>query len=283
MNITFNPTSVSANFRAAQYGDGCFTTMLFEENQIRLWPLHLNRLAEACEKLHLTGFDPVLLQTQIDSWLEEPQHRDVKKVLKILISAPVGGRGYCRADQNCLDVVVTSHPFPEHYLNWQKNGISVHLSTIQLSQNPQLAGIKHLNRLEQVLVKSDPAQIGGEVHDVLVCDTDGMVVEASAANVFWRIASQWFTPDLQMSGVSGMQRKHIMNCMAHNGINVAEVRSKPAILAAADEMFLCNCIMGLVPVKKLTLNREFNNIQSNSFTIHSDYFLQLRAALENAR
>lgn len=282
MKIIFNPTSIPASFRAAQYGDGCFTTMLLEHNQIKLWHLHLSRLAESCEKLSLAGFDPVLLRTHIESWLDEPHNNIEKAVLKILISAPAGGRGYSRSDTNSLDVVVTTHAYPEHYLHWQQHGIAVNFSDIRLGQSPQLAGLKHLNRLEQVLVKSESTKDDRNISDALVCDTDGMIVEASASNVFWRVANQWFTPDLHASGVAGVQRKHIMERMKQSGRPVIEVRCKPEILASVDELFLCNCVMGLIPVNKLVLSWSSRNERVKSFAIHSRYFQQLNALLENA-
>ena len=297
MDIIFNPQFISANSRAAQYGDGCFTTMLFDGRVIQLWSLHIERLVRSCQTLGLTGFDPALLQMRLDQWLAEtsadgvPSLREIgqKAVIKIVVSALPGGRGYCRAEQQGVNVVVTRHAFPAHYVTWQQTGISLGLSSVELGMQAQLAGLKHLNRLEQVIIKSEASSV---FDDVLVCDTDGMVVEASAANVFWRVAKQWYTPDLNHSGVAGVQRQHILNCMTKVGSSVLEVRVKPENLLYADEMFICNGLMGAVPVKQLTTSAQgaFSSCDSANantkcntthFPIRSEHFLQLITVMEN--
>lgn len=293
MKIIFNPQSISANSRAAQYGDGCFTTMLFDGRVIQLWSLHIDRLVRSCHTLGLTGFDPISLQKRMNEWLTEtttngaPPLREVghKAVIKITISALPGGRGYRRSEQEGVDVVVTSHDFPAHYTAWQQTGITLGLSSVKLGMQPQLTGLKHLNRLEQVIVKSKACSA---FDDVLVCDTDGMVVEASAANVFWRVAKQWYTPDLSHSGVAGVQRQHILNNMTKAGSSALEVRVKPENLLHADEIFICNGIMDVVPVRQLTTSVQGilssgdpANINTKHFPIRSEYFLQLITAMEN--
>src|SRR5690606_31715668 len=116
---------------------------------------------------------------------------------------------------------------------------------------PQLAGIKHLNRLEQVLVKQQ--QNSEVVDDLLVCDADGVMIETGAANLFWQQQGIWFTPELGQSGVTGVMRNLILEQMQQKGIAVQTVRVHYQQLVQAVEIYICNSLMKIVPV--ISFNR----------------------------
>lgn len=288
MNISFNPTTLSAGSRAAQYGDGCFTTLLLDHGNMALWPLHLARLKSACQRLRLYGFNGQQLQQETHTWLAKQKAQGSvvaanKGVMKIVVAAPPGGRGYRRNDDNELDVVITTHPYPEHYQIWQQSGITLGVSAQMLGHNASLAGLKHLNRLEQVLMKSTA---NSNLDDELICDAQGMVVEASAANVFWRVSKQWYTPDLSECGVAGVQRQSILMSMSERGMGVQEVRSHISQLVQADEMFVCNSVMEWAPVKQLHIVNPHTPTSQKiikDFEICSAYLQRALGCLERAK
>ncbi len=110
-----------------------------------------------------------------------------------------------------------------------------------------LAGIKHLNRLEQVLIRTHLEQT--EAGEALVLDSEGYITECCAANLLWRKGSDVFTPSLEQAGVNGIMRQFCMHQLARAGFRVVEVNAKEEALLAADEVVICNALMPVVPVR----------------------------------
>jgi 4-amino-4-deoxychorismate lyase len=119
----------------------------------------------------------------------------------------------------------------------------------RLARNPRLAGIKHLNRLEQVLAQSElPTGTGAEG---IVCDTSGYVIETCRANLFACFGAELVTPDLKQAGVAGVMRAEVMARAADAGIAVREAVFTPRELLAADEVFVTNAVIGVRPIRAL--------------------------------
>jgi len=169
-------------------------------------------------------------------------------VLKVIISRGSGGRGYSAA--NCLHPVriLSVSGYPAHYDGWRREGITLELSPVRLGRNPHLAGVKHLNRLEQVLIRTHLEQTDAD--EALVLDSEGFVTECCAANLFWRNGKDVFTPRLDQAGVNGLMRQFCLQQLAHSGYRVVEVHAREAVLAEADEMVVCNALMPVVPVRQ---------------------------------
>ncbi|MCY7294060.1 aminodeoxychorismate lyase [Alteromonas sp. a30] len=269
MYIRYQPTTIDYANRAVSYGDGCFTTAVWQDNTLQLKKEHLARLQQGCDQLHIVGFAPTTLESYLDEHVIPQLTHDC--VIKILVSIAAGGRGYQRPESPNIDVYITQHPMPKHYQMWQQQGVKLGVSSMPLAKQPKLAGIKHLNRLEQVLVKN---QCLGNVDDLIVLDSDGMMVEVSSANIFWRFGQQWYTPELYYCGVAGVVRGKILETQQRT-LPVSVVRAKPSVLLRADEVFICNSVMGLVPVNKICLNEQ----QSIDFDMVSSYFQQLNDCL----
>ena len=179
-----------------------------------------------------------------------------------------GGRLYSRRGCGEPTRIVSLAPWPQHYSDLQQRGVSLRLSPVRLARNPQFAGIKHLNRLEQVMIRAHLDQTDAD--EALVLDTEGWVVECCAANLFWRQGSQIFTPDLSASGVDGIMRRSLMAQLAAAGQACQVIKSEPAQLLAADEVVICNALMPVLPVRQ---------IEAVEFTERS-LFNQLRASCE---
>ena len=254
MKIHYQVDSYPSDSRAAAYGDGCFTTMLVQNGVVQLLDRHIKRLKKDLSRLELEGFNEASLLEAIHTALGSEQNAE-SFILKVLVSAGSGGRGYARNQNSELQVFISRHPYPSHYTQWQHAGITLGLSKIQIAKQAVLAGVKHLNRLEQVLIKQDlEHSISSSQQDVIVTDTDGMMVETSIANLFWRMGSQWFTPDLAYSGVSGVMCEWVLSQFKSTNTSVTVVRAKPDLLRQCDSVFICNGVMGMVPVNKLEWN-----------------------------
>ncbi len=238
-------THLPAADRAFQYGDGVFTTIRVKEGMPEFWPLHKQRLQQGLERLGM-----VFSQwQQVSQSVHDLASTHVGAVVKVLISRGEGGRGYLPPQQMQANWIVSQHPLPEHYADWRLQGISLGQSEIQLARQPLLAGIKHLNRLEQVLIRQHVHQQGWD--DALVCDTDNMLVETSVANLFWQLGHCWYTPDLQFAGVEGVIRRLLIDHLQHKGHQVHQVRATSQVLMQASSVLICNSLMGIVPVRQI--------------------------------
>lgn len=241
--------------RAMQYGDGCFTTILVEQGKPRLWPLHLQRLEKNLAAFGITAPDWQQLATEVHQMAS--QYPD-KGGVKVLISRGSGGRGYSPAGCAATRVVVSDFAWPAHYQQWQQQGIKLGVCRQRLAISPMLAGFKHLNRLEQVLLKQEAEQNGWL--DAVALDVNGDVVEATASNIFWRKGNTLYTPQLDMAGVHGVMRAHLIELIADSEYGLEFVKKPLDVLLCADEVFITNALMAMVPVT------EINGIR---FTAHS--------------
>jgi 4-amino-4-deoxychorismate lyase len=183
------------------------------------------------------------VQSLADTLADKPD-----AVIKIILTRGSGGRGYSSKGCTLPLRILSSHDFPEFYKQWQDDGIKVILCRQQLAINPQLAGLKTLNRLEQVLIKHELEQ--QQAVEGIVCDTKGLVTEACTANVFIYLDNRWLTPKLDGCGVAGVKRRQVMESAAQAGITICEAEITVDELLNAQAVCLTNALIGIVPVKQ---------------------------------
>lgn len=231
--------SVSALDRGLSYGDGLFETIRFEDGKAPLWNRHMHRLALGCERLRLPMPDVVLL------W-HEAQHVGAtlsRCVLRITLTRGVGERGYALPAVIESTRIVAAFPLPVLSASLYADGLRLHRCQTTLADQPLLAGIKHLNRLEQVLARAewnDPA-----IGEGLMSDRHGNVISATAANFFAVIDGILMTPSLDRCGVAGVARAAMLDTFPH-----CQVKDLPFGEALrASELFLSSSVRGILPVQ----------------------------------
>ncbi len=234
--------SVPVSDRALQFGDGCFTTARVSEGKVVRLEDHLQRLREACVRLAIPFTDWAVITDEMR--LLSTGH--TSGVLKVLISRGSGGRGYASADCVQPRRILSVSDYPGHYSRWREQGVRLATAPLRLGLNPLLAGIKHLNRLEQVLIRQFIDDAG--VDEALVLDYHGRIVECCTANIFWRCKDELFTPRLDEAGVDGTMRRYLIRLLTAQGYAVQQVAADVSVLQAADEVFICNSLMPVVPV-----------------------------------
>jgi 4-amino-4-deoxychorismate lyase len=227
--------------RGWQLGDGHFTTLHAQTGRLRHWRYHQARLQEACRRLHMVEPDWSWLREQAEAVLDGSD-----QVLRISLLRGAGARGYGIDGCGEPTLVLNSSPFPGHYYGWREQGLAIGLCDGRLGSSPLLAGLKTLNRLEQVLLKAELERRGWP--EGVVLDAGGRVREAVTANLFWRLGARIFTPDLSSGGVCGTLRAW---CREHLGARLTLVDEELPSLLAADEIWLTNALMGVVPVTAL--------------------------------
>jgi len=228
--------------RGLLYGDGVFETLAVIEGNPCHWSRHMNRLQSGCERL---GIEPVAI-----SRLEDECRRLVEKteraVLKVIITRGSGGRGY-RVDRESTPTrIVQVHDWPDFSPDCAAGGVAVKVCETRVGQNPALAGIKHLNRLEQVLARQEWDD--QRIMEGLLLDSDDHVVEGTMSNIFTVKDAVLKTPDLHLCGVAGITRAIILELAAQQSIETQTGELELNELLQADELFLCNSLIGIWPV-----------------------------------
>lgn len=232
---------IPADDRGLQYGDGLFETALLVHGRVRFIDDHCQRLFDGCERLGITPPDRSTLLGEI---AQVTANAD-RGVLKIIVTRGSGGRGYRPAGALSSNRVVALHPFSPA----PQGALRLRWCDIRLGRNARLAGIKHLNRLEQVLAQGEWRD--GEVDEGLMLDTEGEVVCATSANVFAVREGALVTPDLRFSGVRGVMRAQVMKAATTLKLAVSEEPLWPHDLETASEVFITNAVRGIRSVASL--------------------------------
>ncbi len=251
--------TVSIGDRSFQYGDGCFTTILTRNGKVQHWQLHIERL-EAC----LNVLDiPLPDWQQIEEWIDLALLSDTKAGLKIHITRGVGGRGYSPSQVTKPNVTISHFSFPAHYAQWQANGLQLGLCSKRMGLNPMLAGHKHNNRLEQVLLKGEMDRAG--YSDGLCLDIHGHIVETTSANIFWVKGGTLYTPSLVNAGVAGVARKIILQQSTQLGMKVVMGDFELDHLDNAEEVFISNALLEVAPITQIGQHQYSIGTQTRRF------------------
>lgn len=233
--------------RGFAYGDGVFETCRLRFGAAPLWPYHIARLRLACERLRI-AFDEQQLSAYLQPLLALAEVRNLADgVLKIVVTrgVPEGqARGYAIPAQSATTYCISIFQAKPLASSAIGEGARLRVCQLRLANSPALAGLKHLNRLEQVLARSE---WGGEFDEGLLLNEHDELVEATAANIFWYRDGQWYTPDLTRAGVAGVMRAYLLQTLA----NVQQVSVPFEELAQAEEVFICNAMIGIWPVSEL--------------------------------
>ena len=231
--------------RGLQYGDGLFETIAVVDGKPCLWDRHLARLREGCALLSI----PPPPEDQLAAEALGLTRGVDRAVLKLILTRGEGGRGYRPPDPPLPRRILRRTPWPAYPDAWRSTGVRVRYCRTRLGHQPLLAGLKHLNRLEQVLARgewNDP-----DIAEGLMLDLDGRVVEGTQTNLFVLQDGQLLTPALDRCGVAGVVRGLVLEAAWVLGFRVVEAALTPERLAAADALFLTSSLAGVWPVREL--------------------------------
>ncbi|GHD76106.1 aminodeoxychorismate lyase [Vogesella fluminis] len=236
---------ISAGDRGLAYGDGIYRTLEARHGTPLLWHWQWQRLAADCAALRLPCPDEALLLREIASVAARLE----RAVVKIVLTRGSGQRGYAMPAACSPTRIVSASAWGGYPAECAAAGIVARWCDTRLAIQPRLAGIKHLNRLENVLARSewtDPAIAEG-----LMLDMDGTVVEGTMSNLFIVRAGELITPPLDRCGVSGAMRACVIDTAANLGLHMRETRLSPDEVLASDEAFVCNSLAGIWPLRQL--------------------------------
>ena len=244
--------SISISDRGMLYGQSLFETIAVKQQKPLLLQQHLLRLSAGCRRLFIP-LDLQALEHEISAFIATNKERTA--ILRVTITMGEGGRGYLNPvvpKPNRILSLYTSTPQPKHY--WQE-GIVLGLVELQLSSQPNLAGMKHSNRLEQILARSE-WQEGWQ--EALLLNQCNQVIEATQSNVFIVNDNTIITPELSQNGVAGVMRDYLLNVADKIGVETQIMSLSLSDISAADEIFVTNSLIGLWPVKYF-LQHQYTN------------------------
>jgi 4-amino-4-deoxychorismate lyase len=244
--IDGNPTDlVPADDRGLAYGDGVFETIAAPDGRLRHFERHYERLRNSCVRL---GFGAPSRE-RLHSEITRLSTAGESHIIKIIVTRGSAGRGYRPPANPQPRRLVARFPWPEYPAARYRNGIRVIWCETRLGENPALAGIKHLCRLEQVLAQRELADT--DVPEGLMRSVSGAVIGGTMSNLFAVIGSDLVTPCLDQCGVAGVMRAAVVDTAVARGIRVAERAVMPEELLQAEEVFLSNSVFGIWPVSVL--------------------------------
>jgi len=237
--------AVSALDRGLSYGDGVFRTFQVVDCVPVNWPIQYQKLVADCSAIGIVCPSAELLMADFQVLFTI----DETAVAKVIITRGIGERGYAPPAVTTPTRIVLKSPMPVYAETNFSEGVSLYVCKTPVAHQPMLAGIKHLNRLENVLARAeslDPVYVDG-----LMLDVDGHVIECTSANFFIRIGKRLITPDVTQAGVAGVTRQRIVD-LAHYLQLTAEIgHIRLSDVLSADEVIICNSLYGAWQVRRI--------------------------------
>lgn len=250
--------------RGLQFGDGHFTTLRLKQGRPLWWSCHYARLQHASARLKLG----MPAESSLLACIAEAAALSADGIIKLVITSGASGRGYARSKHSEGNWYLTLAELPPQTIPQQ---LQLSVAQLQLACQPALAGLKTLNRLEQVLLADElstrqATDTVEKLNDLIVCDTRNYVCESTRGNLFWYDGSHWHTPELTQAGVAGVARQVILN--EHWLGTVVQGDYPVAALLSAQQAFICNSVFGAQsiatidgkPLPKATLPAGVNGL-----------------------
>lgn len=239
-------TQISPLDRGLHFGDGVFETIACRNGQARFLSLHLDRLTTSCERLGIASLNVPDIRLEIAQAAAGATH----SLIKLIVTRGVAfARGYGFSGQESATRVLLRYAWPQEDANARTTGVQVGIARMRLGENAALAGMKHLNRLEQVLARSELP--GAEAAELLLFSSSGQLVSGTMSNVFVVRKDRVVTPRVDLCGVAGVMRRVVLREAGKAGVQSEEGLLSESDLQAADEVFLTNARIGISPVRKV--------------------------------
>jgi 4-amino-4-deoxychorismate lyase len=250
--------SLPIDDRGLNYGDGLFETVALRQGEPQHWDLHYARLVDGAARLGIDCPASALLRQDVAAALPSPAPS--RLVAKIILTRGSGGRGYAPPVPSHPRRIVRLSAWPEWPQSHVGEGIPLSLCATPLGRNPVLAGLKHLNRLEQVLASRELAAVGAV--EGLMFDDLARLIEGTRTNVFLVAGRELLTPRLDQCGIAGVMRTIVMDLARSLSLHVTETRVERSLLYSANELFVCNSLIGIWPAREILspIGRSFSSM-----------------------
>jgi 4-amino-4-deoxychorismate lyase len=241
--------AISPFDRGFAYGDGVFRTLVMREGVPESWPQHYQKLVADCAAINIVCPSAELLMSDLQQ-LFLPD--DEVAVAKIIITRGEGNRGYTPPAITAPMRVVTKSVMPQYAEERFTEGVNLIVCETRLAAQPLLAGIKSLNRLENVLARMEWNEHTFNdiaIADGILLDNEDNVIECTAANIFARFGDMLITPSLTQCGIAGITRQRIIELAHTLSLKISVEKFNCEKLFSADEVIICSSLYGAFQVK----------------------------------
>ena len=235
---------ISVTDRGVHYGDGVYETIPLKDGRLQYWDRHQQRMVVGCYRLKL----PIPSIKKLESEIRKVCKGKKNGVVKIIITRGNGGRGYLSPTKTRATRIVACYPYPNHPEGYWSEGVKVRLCETPLGMNPVLAGIKHCNRLEQILARNEWQD--EDIPEGVMLDGDQNVIEGTMTNIFVSRNGGLLTPAISHCGVEGVMREVVIDECKKLQIPLTVDTVSLEDLINADEVFLTNSVIGIWPVRQ---------------------------------
>lgn len=235
---------ISIYDRGLAYGDGVFETMAVHAGEPLLFADHMERLQRGCMSLDIAAPDIGVCRDEIERLCGGRTG-----IVKLIITRGSGGRGYAVQGDMQPNRVLLFLKWDAYPAKFYTEGIRVGICRTRVPPQERLAGIKHLNRLDNVLAAREFDN--GLVQEGLMLDWEDRIIECTRSNIFFVKDGQLHTPDLKRCGVSGVMRNHILRCAREKGVQVHIRDIHLAEVGQMDEAFVSNSLIGAWFISRL--------------------------------
>ena len=250
-HVTINGIScehLSVMDRGLHYGDGLFETIACVDDKWQFWNEHVQRMREGADRLSIEGGAIEYFKQDVSAMLEK--HSIENCVIKLMLTRGQGERGYRIPETQTSTRIVIISDAPEYPEDFMTDGIDVCLCEHPVSKNSTLAGIKHLNRLDNIMARSEWTN---DYQEGLMLDDNGYIIEGTMSNIFAVKDGQLMTPSLMHSGVNGIIRDQVISIALEQSIETHIMDLTEEDFSIMDEVFICNSIIGIWPVRFLSV------------------------------
>ncbi len=249
---------LTINDRSIHYGDGLFETILCYNNKLYYWSQHFQRLQTSAEKLKIACPQEQLLLDDIAKLLDKNKsgsNSEAACAIKIIVSRGAGERGYQFSKNTTASRIALLSAVEAGHSSLLSNQLlsgELFICKQQVSINENLAGIKHLNRLENVLARNEwNDKAKKNIIDGLMLNANQHVIEGTMSNLFAIKDKQLFTPCLSLSGINGVMRGVIIELAGKSDIKTSAITLTLDDLSSMDELFISNSLIAMKAVTKL--------------------------------
>ncbi len=252
---------ISVIDRGLSYGDGLFETMswsyLDDEKVlgVEFWDRHMERIKQGCSITKIKLPPTEILINYKEKILNECLGKGIKNgVLKIVITRGIGGRGYKFEKEIVPTVIFLSFPSKEISKKALNTGVKLRFCEFPIFENSILAGLKHLNRIDSVMARSEWEE--DEFFDGIMLDNSENIIDGTMTNVFFSKNNVLYTPIIKKSGINGIMRQVVIDNAKLFFKGVCEIEIKRNTISTFDEMFITNSLIKILPVSHLS-NKKF--------------------------
>ena len=239
--------------RGLAFGDGVFRTMKIQNGVPKYWKYHYEILSHDAKSIQIDIPSSRILLNDVKKLFSEPGDF----VGKFIITRGVSARGYqFKKNIKCTRILL-KNKFTPIQKETAMEGVCLQVCKQRLSKNSMLSGIKHLNRLENVLAKTE---LEKENFDGILLDSDGHVNECISSTIIMRVGGTLYFPSQHGAGVSGVTKKIIIDNIKYLGFKIKIKEILLEELKKSDEVVITNSIIGAIPIRKIN-NKKWKSFK----------------------